>query len=87
MALKFHKDICQQLLQEDGLVVMSAGLGIHDILVRFIKLYSNSDHLVFVLNTKSERQLQICCELQAEGVSKLPTIITDSTADDRFLNY
>lgn len=83
MALAFHKEICLQLLSEDGLVVMGQGLGIHEIIMRFVKLYCSKKHLVFVLNIPSERQFQICCELQAEGITKLPSIITDSTSEDR----
>ena len=64
---------------------MARGLGIHDITMRFIKLYCTKKHLVFVLNIPPERQTQICCELQSEGVSKLPSIITESTSDDRLV--
>lgn len=83
MALKFHKEICGELLNDDGLVVMAEGLGVHEIVMRFIKLYSTSKHLVFVLNLEQERQFQICCELQSEGISTLPSIIVDSTLDER----
>ena len=83
LALKFHKEICGELLNDDGLVVMAEGLGVHEIVMRFIKLYSTSKHLVFVLNLEQERQFQICCELQSEGISTLPSIIVDSTLDER----
>lgn len=83
MALAFHKEICLQLLSEDGLVVMGQGLGVHEIIMRFVKLYCTKKHLVFVLNLSSERQTQICCELQADGVSKLPSIISDINSGER----
>ena len=83
MALAFHKEICSELLNEDELLAMGFGLGIHEIIMRFVKLYCTKKHLVFVLNVNAERQRQIRCELQAEGVSKLPSIIVDSTSDER----
>ena len=84
MSVPFHKDVCAELLQEDGLSVLGRGLGIHSIVMRFIKLYCSKKHLVFVLNVPYERQLQIRSELQVEGVSKLPSIIVETTSEERY---
>ena len=84
MSARFHKKIAAQLLQErETLLVIAEGLGLEEILMRFMMLYSGEKKLVFVLQLEQERQVQVRCELQAEGVTRLPSIIVDSTSEER----
>ncbi|GAM28145.1 hypothetical protein SAMD00019534_113210, partial [Acytostelium subglobosum LB1] len=55
MTLDFHKDVylsCSN--KNDCLVVMAKGLGLHHVILAFLKLYSDSDHLVLYLDPINE---------------------------------
>ena len=52
MSLHFHKEIIAELCEADGLLVIARGLGLHKILLSFIRLYvdcARRKEVVFVL--------------------------------------
>eukprot|EP01133_Synstelium_polycarpum_P009797 gene9797-11446_t len=54
MPLEYHKQIFEQCLDRDGLLVMSKGLGMHHVILAFLKFYSDSTHLVLYLDPNTE---------------------------------
>ncbi len=84
MALSFHKQIFTELLEEDGLLIMGKGLGIHKVFKNFVKLYCDPNCLVFLLNVSAHEQEHLLEELRMEGIKCMPkTINTDISAADR----
>lgn len=67
--LEFQKQILTDIVEEDGLVITSPGLGLFDILCRFIRLYTAGNHLVLLLNTSTEQDDLLQEQLIAQGVS------------------
>jgi DNA excision repair protein ERCC-4 len=49
--LEYEAKIFQDTFQKDSLLIMAEGLGIERIFLHFIRLYSDSSHLVIILNT------------------------------------
>ncbi|KAI9337340.1 hypothetical protein BD770DRAFT_422590 [Pilaira anomala] len=67
--LEFQKQILTDIVEEDGLLITSPGLGLFDILCRFIRLYTAGNHLVLLLNTSTEQDDLLQEQLIAQGVS------------------
>ena len=52
--MSFCKKMVADVLHEDGILVIARGLGLHQTVARFVRLYAkNRDHLVFVLNGRA----------------------------------
>lgn len=49
--LEYETRLYEDLFKNDALLIMAEGLGIDRIFLNFIKLYSDSSHLVIILNT------------------------------------
>lgn len=56
VSLDFHKQIFSELLEEDGILVMGVGMGLHKILLHYLKLHCDSSGLVFVLGLPKHQQ-------------------------------
>jgi len=83
--LPYCLQIIQDMLEQDGLLILAKGLGLHQILLAFLKLYCEPTNLVFFLNAHSEEQEQYVAELKAEGVKCTPHIISaDISASERY---
>jgi len=93
MALAFHKEAFAQILEEDALLIMARGLGLHKIFINFVKLYcseANSKQLVFIINVTPFEQQCIIEELLEAGLSnyQLPKRINaEYTAQERINLY
>ncbi|EFA82605.1 hypothetical protein PPL_04297 [Heterostelium album PN500] len=81
MTLDFHRQVFQSCFEKDGLVVMAKGLGLQHVILAFLKLYSDSDHLVLYLDpindSLQESYVFYTEQLLAFGVNyqNLPTLI------------
>jgi hypothetical protein len=86
MSLDYHKEIFSELYEDDGLLIMSKGLGIHSVFLNFLKVYCHSKELVFVLNVSPYEQELLIEELTEFGIqqSLLPKRISNEyTAQER----
>ena len=65
----FKRAILADVLGQDGLLVMSRGLGYRDILTKVLKLYCTAGSLVFVLNANTDAGL-LRRLIEAEGAAR-----------------
>src|SRR5690242_745873 len=70
LLLEYQKQILLELVEEDGLLVISRGLGLRRVICSLLKIYSQRKNLVILLNTNSKEELSIKEELAEIGVSK-----------------
>ncbi|KAL6072820.1 DNA repair endonuclease XPF, variant 2 [Balamuthia mandrillaris] len=88
MVLPFQRQILEDMLEEDGLLVLGRGLGLHKIVLNFLKLHCVPNNLVFLLNTNPAEQELFIEDLRSEGVSRLPIVVnTDYNAAERTALY
>ena len=66
--LRFHRQILDDLTQQDGLVILARGLGLPQLLFHLIAQYAATSHLVFVLNLTEDQQRDI-----NDRLTSLPT--------------
>ncbi|XP_014771689.1 DNA repair endonuclease XPF [Octopus bimaculoides] len=82
--LEYEKEIFLNCFHDDGLLIMSQGLGLERILINLIKVYCDPGNLVFVLNNNNVEEDYICDHLKADGVKEVPKVITNEfTAPNR----
>ena len=89
MALSCHRKIFTELLEADGLLVMGPGLGLPQVVAKFLRLYSSSPKLVLVVNAAGDERL-LREVLEADGVAPdaLPVVIdAELPAPERKLLY
>eukprot|EP01132_Coremiostelium_polycephalum_P004610 gene4610-5759_t len=91
--LEFHKHIFNTCLEEDGLVVIASGLGIEQVILAFLKYYSDSSKLVFFIDAQSNESLetsylQYTEQLLSFGLryGNLPTLINQEHSGASKLN-
>ncbi|MCO5559047.1 hypothetical protein L7F22_012639 [Adiantum nelumboides] len=87
--LPIHEHIIGELVQEDGVVVIGAGLGLAKLLASLLRLHSPSEGVVFVLSA-SEGQRAAIKEVLLEQDSTLQAPIeinNEYTASDRLSFY
>ncbi|GAB1606690.1 DNA repair endonuclease XPF [Argonauta hians] len=75
--LEYEKEIFLNCFHDDGLLIMSQGLGCERILINLIKVYCDPGNLVLVLNNNSTEEDYICDRLKADGVKEIPRIVTN----------
>ncbi|KAK0052104.1 DNA repair endonuclease XPF-like isoform X2 [Biomphalaria pfeifferi] len=86
--LEFENQIFLDTFQEDGLLIMSRGLGINRIFAEFLKVYCDPASLVLVLNTTPADESYFTELLEKQGISNAPKIITNEiSASERQLTY
>jgi DNA excision repair protein ERCC-4 len=66
--LEFQKQILTEIVTEDGLLVISPGLGLFRILCSLVQIYSGGNHLVLLINTSKEQDELLQEQLIANGV-------------------
>ncbi|KAG1435587.1 hypothetical protein G6F56_013916 [Rhizopus delemar] len=66
--LEFQKQILTEVVSEDGLLIMSPGLGLFNVLSHLIQLYTGGKHLVLIIDMSQEEQLLIQKSLVERGV-------------------
>ncbi|XP_041830611.1 DNA repair endonuclease XPF [Melanotaenia boesemani] len=86
--LEFETEMFLSLFGCDGLLVVAEGMGIDRILLQFMRVYSEKDSLVLLLNTTTPEQEYFTEQLRAEGVSHLPrTVTSDVQSAERYNVY
>lgn len=81
MSIDYLEDAFQELLREDGLLVMAKGLGLQRIIARFLRFYAEQPTaLVICLRLASPEDHQLIQDaLLAEGMDPelLPRVVTN----------
>ncbi|XP_005095873.1 DNA repair endonuclease XPF [Aplysia californica] len=86
--LDYENQIFLDAFHDDGLLVMSRGLGLSRLFTEFLKVYSDPASLVLVLNTTPADENFFTEQLEKHGISKVPRIITNEiNATDRQTTY
>ncbi|CAG8453665.1 10156_t:CDS:10 [Dentiscutata heterogama] len=70
LPLQYQREILNELLAEDGFLILSRGLGLRRIICALLKIYSHTSHLVILLNTPANEEIIIKEELAEMGVRK-----------------
>ncbi|CAG8763405.1 23191_t:CDS:10 [Gigaspora margarita] len=70
LPLQYQREILDELLTEDGFLILSRGLGLRRIICALLKIYSHTNHLVILLNTPANEEIIIKEELAEMGVRK-----------------
>ncbi|XP_042363987.1 LOW QUALITY PROTEIN: DNA repair endonuclease XPF [Plectropomus leopardus] len=86
--LEFETEMFLGLFGCDGLLVAAEGMGIDRILLQFMRVYSEQDSLVLLLNTTTPEQEYFTEQLRVEGVTHLPrTVTSDVHSTERYNVY
>lgn len=72
--LSFHEQIVGELVEEDGIVVMGAGLGLPKVLASVLLLHSAADGLVLILSASDSQRQYVREELQAMDPNSSPIV-------------
>ncbi|GAN08149.1 DNA repair endonuclease XPF [Mucor ambiguus] len=67
--LPFQKQVLTEIVTEDGLLIISPGLGLFQILCHLVQVYSGGNHLILLINTSKEQDELLQEQLIALGVS------------------
>ena len=70
LPLQYQREILDEILAEDGFLILSRGLGLRSIICALLKIYSHTNHLVILLNTPANEEIIIKEELAEMGVRK-----------------
>jgi hypothetical protein len=70
----FQRAILKDVLSEDGLLVISRGLGCRDIISKMLQLYCSSKSLVFVLNASADEAWRVRQALSRNG-TRFPSLL------------
>ncbi|KAM9832414.1 DNA repair endonuclease XPF [Neosynchiropus ocellatus] len=86
--LEYETEMFLSLFGCDGLLVAAEGLGIDRLLLQFMRVHSEQDSLVLLLNTSTAEQEYLTEQLRLEGVSHLPrTVTSDVQSAERYRVY
>ncbi|KAI9256178.1 hypothetical protein BY458DRAFT_558426 [Sporodiniella umbellata] len=88
--LEFQKQILTEIVAEDGLLIMSPGLGLFDIQSHLIQLYTGGSHLVLIIDLPQEEQTLVQKSLVSRGVpfeDNIQSIEYNTSAEQRSLLY
>ncbi|KAG7507837.1 DNA repair endonuclease XPF [Solea senegalensis] len=86
--LEYETEMFLSVFGCDGLLVAAEGLGIDRILLQFMRVYSEQDSLVLLLNTTTPEQEYLTEQLRVEGVTHLPrTVTSDVQSTERYNVY
>ncbi|CAG8438592.1 3356_t:CDS:10 [Funneliformis mosseae] len=85
LPLEFHRYILEEILSEDGLLILSRGLGLRRIICALIRIYSDRGSLVILLNANGHELSCIKEEIAEGGVKKpgLRVVNNESNAKER----
>ena len=75
LPLKYQSEAFNELLNEDGLLVMAAGLGIKQILFAFLEMFCDSQSLVLALNLADSDVDWLIEEFSILGIKTLPRVV------------
>ncbi|KAI8990055.1 hypothetical protein BDB01DRAFT_756085 [Pilobolus umbonatus] len=88
--LEYQKQIITEVVEEDGLLILSPGLGLFNILCSVLQLYTTGNHLVLILNTTDEQDDLIQAHMVDKGVHSnrlLQRIVYNTPAEQRSSLY
>ncbi|XP_072312281.1 DNA repair endonuclease XPF [Eucyclogobius newberryi] len=86
--LEYETEMFLALFGSDGLLVAAEGMGIDRVLLQFMRVYSEQDSLVLLLNTSTAEQEYLTEQLRVEGVTHLPrTVTSDIQSTERYNVY
>ncbi|XP_024534735.1 DNA repair endonuclease UVH1 isoform X1 [Selaginella moellendorffii] len=87
--LNFQEEIVSELVQENALAVVAAGLGLPSILAALVRLHSSSSGVLFLLSVPDDLRRGLRDELQAQdiGAEQPVEINTQFTAAERAEMY
>ncbi|KAI8372162.1 hypothetical protein BD560DRAFT_369424 [Blakeslea trispora] len=66
--LEFQKQILTDIVTEDGLLIISPGLGLFQIVCALVQVYTGGNHLVLLVNSTKEQDELIQEQLAAQGI-------------------
>lgn len=82
--LHVRRQMLQELYDHDALLVIAKGLGVFDVMAKFLTIYSNKESLVLVINANKAVQARLELTLRAEGCPVPPRSINNEyTSDER----
>eukprot|EP01083_Nonionella_stella_P310281 1101860_1 len=80
LCLRHHREIVQELMENDALLIMGTGLGILEVIAKFVELYGHHESLVFILNLSQN-------DIEFIEMRLMSNMKTDNTNNHkRFLN-
>ncbi|XP_075908980.1 DNA repair endonuclease XPF isoform X1 [Petromyzon marinus] len=78
--LEHERQMAQELMAEDGLVVTARGMGADRLLLHLIALHCEPGALLVVINTSPAEEEHFIEELRRAGVTQLPRVITNEVS-------
>jgi DNA excision repair protein ERCC-4 len=81
-SLEYHAAIIEQMLNQDGLVILGHGLGIEHVFLPLVKLHSTPRRVVFVLNLSPKDKVRL-----TEGGQMVRNINSEFTSQQRQQMY
>ncbi|CAN0312752.1 unnamed protein product [Lampetra fluviatilis] len=78
--LEHERQIAQEVMAEDGLVVTARGMGADRLLLHLIALHCEPGALLVVINTSPAEEEHFIEELRRAGVTHLPRVITNEVS-------
>ncbi|BFY99533.1 hypothetical protein BsWGS_02573 [Bradybaena similaris] len=86
--LDYENQIFLDMFHDDGLLIMSRGLGVSRLFLHFLKVYCDPASLVLVLNTTPADEAYFTEQLEKQGISNPPKVITNEvSAAERQTTY
>ncbi|CAM6083895.1 unnamed protein product [Calypogeia fissa] len=87
--LSFHEQVVGELVEEDGLVVMGAGLGLPKVVASVLLLQAPADGLVLILSSSDSQRQYVREELQAmdPNSTRIVEINNEFTSAERTTFY
>ena len=85
LPLEFHRHILEEILTEDGLLILSRGLGLRKIICALLRIFSDKESLVILLNASGQELSCIKEEIAESGVKKpgLRVVNNEANAKER----
>ena len=68
LPLGFQREILNEIVAEDGLLILARGLGLRKVLCSLLKMYTDNSHLVLLINSTPADDTAINDELACMGV-------------------
>ncbi|CAG5130689.1 unnamed protein product [Candidula unifasciata] len=86
--LDYENQIFLDMFHDDGLLIMSRGLGVSRLFLHFLKVYCDPASLVLVLNTTPADEAYLTEQLEKQGITNPPKVITNEiNAAERQTTY
>lgn len=83
--LDYENQMFLDILNEDGLVIAAKGIGLENVFINLLKVYSDSGNLVIVLGTNPKEEEFFIQELDSMGVKPLPKLLSSEYGvNDRY---